>query len=177
MTNLYEEIYKLKRLLRKGWMQHEFIGADRCESVAEHIFSSCVLALEIINKDKLNLDTEKVLKMLLYHEMGEIIIGDITPYDNVTIAQKYEMEKKAVETLSKKTDTPEMLDLWLEFESNATKESIFVKKVDKLDAILQAEIYSKEKNNVEIVKEFYTTSIDKVKGLEKYISYTPKDFM
>ena len=36
-----------------------------------------LLALSVIDKKKLNLDIEKVLKMILIHELGEIDVGDI----------------------------------------------------------------------------------------------------
>ena len=40
---------------------------------------------------------------------------------------------------------PDILDIWLEFEENKTKEAQFANKIDKLDAILQAEIYRQRK--------------------------------
>lgn len=43
-----------------------------------------------------NLDTDKELKMLVIHEIGETLIGDITPFDRITPARKKEIEHKAM---------------------------------------------------------------------------------
>ena len=81
----YEEIAKMKNILRKGWLIRNV--AEKCggrvESDAEHTFSMILLALEIMSKRKLNLNQEKVLKMIAYHELCEIDYGDHTPMDNI----------------------------------------------------------------------------------------------
>ena len=146
MAYFYNEIYKLKNLLRRGWLLRNACK-ERYESDAEHIFSTCMIALEIINKRKLQLDEAKVLKMILQHEIVEIEVGDLTPVDNVSKDEKYKREYAAVKKVSEKANMPEILDLWLEFEENKTKEAQFVKKMDRLDAVMQSQIYSKQQNN------------------------------
>lgn len=157
MTYFYSEIYKLKKLIRRGWFLRKACK-ERYESDAEHIFSTCMLALEVIQKKELHLDVEKVLKMILYHEIGEIEVGDLTPADHVSKEEKYVKEYFAVKNVSERANMPEILDLWLEFEDNRTKEAQFVKKMDRLDAVLQSKIYSDENQNDELFKEFYETS-------------------
>lgn len=168
MTNLYNEINKLKTLLRKGWVVRN-AAKERFESVAEHIFSCCVLALDIINKEKLELDQEKVLKMIIYHELGEIDVGDIIPSENVSNEDKHQRELKGVSRIAEVAESKEMLDIWLEFEENKTKEAQFVNKIDKLEAILQAEVYSKQLGDNALAKEFYVTSKHRIEGLEHYV--------
>ena len=57
-----------------------------------------------------------------------------------------------------------MLDLWLEFEEKKTKEAIFVYKMDKLQAVMQAKYYSELINDDnKIFEEFYNNAIDKCK--------------
>lgn len=174
MTNLYEEIYKLKTLLRKGWVIRSACK-DRYESDAEHIFSSCILALEIINKEHLSLNQEKVLKMILYHEIGEIDAGDFTPKDKITKEEKYNLERIGVSRISQECNMPEILDLWLEFEENKTPEAQFVKRIDKLDAIMQSQIYEKQIDCKGLSQEFYETSKDIVCGFDKYIFNNKED--
>ena len=96
--HFYNEIFKLKNLERTGWKDFDVQG--RIESDAEHIFSCLTLALDIINKKKLNLDVEKVLKMLLYHEMGEIDFGDHTPREHLPKEYKHNQEKIGVSRIS-----------------------------------------------------------------------------
>ena len=69
---------KLKYKIRTGWdKNHWNINSDRLESV-------------------INIDINKVLKMLTLHEIGEVLIGDITPFDNVTEEEKERIEHKAM---------------------------------------------------------------------------------
>ena len=120
LLQINEEIFKMKTMLRKGWLIKGAKAENgRVESVAEHCFSTCMLALEIINKEKLELDELKVLKLALYHELGEIDVGDITPYDNVSAEEKHNRELVAVERIAKQYNMPEMLEVWLEFEEQS----------------------------------------------------------
>lgn len=167
MNNFYDEIFKLKNLIRRGWELRIFTG-ERLESDAEHTFSCCMLALKIINDRGLNLNTEKVLKMLLFHELGEIDVGDITPVDNVTREEKYNKEKIAIERIANVFEMPEITQLWLEFEENETKEAKFCKMIDKLDAVMQSKVYSNEQNSTEPFTEFYENGLEKIKGFENY---------
>ncbi len=167
MSNFYDEIFKLKNLIRRGW-QLRIFNRERLESDAEHTFSCCLLALKIIEDRKLELNTEKVLKILLFHELGEIDVGDITPVDNISKEEKYNKEKIAIERISKVFEMPEIIELWLEFEENKTKEAKFCKMIDKLDAVMQSKVYSSEQNESEPFNEFYENALDKIKGYENY---------
>lgn len=168
---LYEEIFKLKSLLRKGWIIREACDKNgRYESDAEHCFSMAILALEIMHKENLNLDEAKVLKMILYHELCEIDVGDYTPFDNITKKEKYNQELIATTRIAQKCDMPEILELWLEFEENKTPEAQFVKKLDKLDAVMQSKIYSNIKGDNSTFEQFYSHSEEKVKEFERFIN-------
>ena len=90
MTDLYKEIYKLKQLLRRGWLLRNV--PNRTESDAEHCFSMMILALEFMSKNNLDVDPLKVLKMIAYHELCEIDAGDTTIVDNVPKEEKYKKE-------------------------------------------------------------------------------------
>lgn len=171
LLQINEEIFKMKTMLRKGWLIKGAKAENgRVESVAEHCFSTCMLALEIINKEKLELDELKVLKLALYHELGEIDVGDITPYDNVSAEEKHNRELVAVERIAKQYNMPEMLEVWLEFEEQKTKESRFVKMIDKLDAIIQSRIYQNINPEINgITKEFYIRAIKEFPELIRYI--------
>ena len=168
MGYFYEEIYKLKKLVRTGWIETVH-GTNRLESDAEHCFSCCMLALKIMSEKKLNLNQEKVLKMLMFHELGEIDVGDIPANSGFPAQKKYEKEKRGVKRISKKFNMPEMLELWEEFESFETPESRFCKMIDKLDTIMQANEYSSETQNFEIFEEFYNTSKSRIEGYEEYL--------
>ena len=167
MSNFYDEIFSLKNLVRRGWQLRIFTG-ERLESDAEHCFSCCLLALKIIEDRKLDLDKEKVLQMLLFHELGEIDVGDITPVDNVTKEEKHNKERVAVKRVSNVFEMPQMFELWKEFEECETKEAKFCKVIDKLDTVLQSKQYSMEQNSTEPFTEFYNNAYNVI---ENYIDY------
>lgn len=173
MGYFYEEIYKLKKLVRTGWIETVH-GTNRLESDAEHCFSCCMLALKIMSEKNLNLNQEKVLKMLMFHELGEIDVGDIPANSGFPAQKKYEKEKRGVKRIAKKFNMPEMLELWEEFESFETPESRFCKMIDKLDTIMQASEYSMETQNAEIFEEFYNTSKSRIEGYEEYLNKQKK---
>ena len=168
MSKFYREIYKLKNLIRKGWIGRG-VASESCrqESDAEHSFSMSLLALEIISKEKLELNQEKVLKMILYHELCEIDAGDHVP-NEISSKEKYDLEKTGIERLANEYNMPEISNIWQEFEEGKTKEAKFVKMIDKLDAVMQSKIYAEENDKPELYEEFFNNAIEKIKD---YINY------
>lgn len=134
---------KLKYQIRTGWdSNHWNISKDRIESIAEHIYGTCILAISIDSEFKYDIDINKVVKMLVLHELGEVIIGDITPFDNISIQTKLEKEHAAIKqvtgSLIKKD---EIIDLLYEFDDRKTNEAKFAYHCDKLEADIQSKIY------------------------------------
>ena len=170
---------QLKNIYRQGWLKVR-IGLehkDKCESIADHSFSVALLALTIIEKNKLNLDTFKCIKMGIIHELGEVYAGDFTPYDNITKEEKHIKEKEAIlkvlETLDENND---FLELWEEFEKSETDEAKFIKNIDQLEFLLQACAYgydaqyferSLSKINDPYCKEIALSAIEITKGNKK----------
>lgn len=134
---------QLKYKIRSGWDKtHWNVSKDRLESIAEHVYGTCILALSIDSEFETNLDISKVIKMLVLHEIGEIIIGDITPFDNVTPEKKLEIEHDAIrKVLGDLIKKEEYFSLLLEFDEKKTKEAIFAYHCDKLEADIQAKVY------------------------------------
>ena len=143
---------ELKDKIRQGWKIWN-INRERIESVAEHIYGTCILAISIDSEFKLDIDLYKVIIMLVLHEIEEVKIGDLTPFDKVTKEEKRKLGKQAVEevlnTLNKKVQYIELID---EFENMKTKESIFAKMCDKLEADIQCKLYCEE-NCIDINKK------------------------
>ena len=61
----------LKDKIRSGWKVWN-IQRERVESVAEHIYGVCILAVSIDSEYDLNIDLSKTVMMLLLHEIEEI---------------------------------------------------------------------------------------------------------
>lgn len=168
MSKLYDEIFKLKQVERTGW---KVKGVDcRKESDAEHTFSMMFLALEIMAKCENNLDQLKVLKMIAYHELGEIDVGDIALVDKAHRGPaKHIAEEKCVKRISTECKMPEILELWQEFENEKTKEAKFVKLMDRYDAICQAQKYDEMCKRDDLFKEFSTNAFEEYKQVLKMI--------
>lgn len=172
----------LKEKIRSGWIKWN-VSKDRLESIAEHIYGTCVLAISIDSEFNLGIDLNKVLRMLVLHELEEVIIGDITPYDNVSETEKLTLGKNAVsevlDGLIKKEEYEQLLN---EFNAHETKESKFAFCCDKLEADLQAKKYDKycdiynpiDKKMIEEGwnKEFIKNGATKISDL--FISYDMK---
>ncbi len=137
---------ELKDKIRSGWKVWN-IDRQRVESVAEHIYGTCILAISIDSQFELDIDLYKVIIMLVLHEIEEIKIGDLTPFDKVTKEEKRKIGRQAVEevlsTLDKKVQYIELIE---EFENMKTKESIVAKMCDKLEADIQCKLYCEEKS-------------------------------
>ncbi|OGO33313.1 MAG: hypothetical protein A2Z16_11520 [Chloroflexi bacterium RBG_16_54_18] len=80
--------------------------------------------------------------MALLHDIGEVYAGDIIPSDQVSEADKYQLERASLErVLGKLPASQEYLELWLEFERGESPEARFVHQIDRLEMGLQARVY------------------------------------
>lgn len=169
----------LKYKIRSGWDdKHWNISKERRESIAEHVYGTCILAISLDSEFCFNIDLSKVLKILIVHEIGEVVIGDITPFDNISSEEKMKREHDAIkEVVGDLVKKDEIISLLLEFDARTTKEAIFAYHCDKLEADLQAKVYqdmgcqhplAEQKNNVvlknekakQIVEKGATTAFD-----------------
>lgn len=135
---------KLKEKIRTGWIEVE-INKNRLESVAEHIYGTLILAIAIDSEYEINLNMEKILKMLTLHELEEIIIPDYTPRSGITQEEKRKQGKEAVKQvlsgLMKADEIEKILD---EFNERQTKEAIFCYHIDKIECDFQSKLYDLE---------------------------------
>ncbi len=149
--NKIEKVFKfyvlateLKDTIRKGWKDWN-ISRNRIESVAEHIYGTCILAIAIDSEYELDIDIKKVVLMLVIHELEEVYIGDITPFDRITCEEKRVKGKEAVEKiLDGMLKKEEYVNLTEEFNNMLTKEAKFAKVCDKLECDIQCKLYCEE---------------------------------
>nr|CAD2184301.1 unnamed protein product [Meloidogyne enterolobii] len=131
LFNLLEIVDRLKHLKRTGWVMY---AVAECETVASHMYRMAILSMSLAECRK-DLDIDKCVRMALVHDIGEAIIGDITPNCGVSVEKKYIIEKQAVEQIS--TYVPASIgenwtQLWLEYAEACTPEAKAVKQLDKL---------------------------------------------
>ena len=126
----------LKELIREGWEVWSLYG-ERLESVSEHSHSCLLLAnlLYPLYPEHEQINLAKVNLMLIYHDVGEVIIGDMSILDKRRRVNKPELEHAAWRKLFKGlSNEQEIYDLLLEFDEGKTPEARFARLIDKLDA-------------------------------------------
>lgn len=134
---------KLKYKIRSGWDNtHWNISSERIESIAEHVYGVLILAIALESEFDFNIDLNKVIKMLVLHEIGEVSIDDITPFDGISNNDKENSEHNAwLSILDGLVKKDEIYNLLLEFDEKKTKEAKFAYLCDKLEADIQAKVY------------------------------------
>lgn len=134
---------KLKNVIRTGCKIWN-VERERVESVAEHIFGVQMLAIAMKSEYEYDIDIMKVVFMLAVHELGEIVIGDLTMFE-ISKEEKAKREKEAVhKILCGLLDGKEIENLFTEFDSHSTKEAMFAYQCDKLECDLQSKLYDEE---------------------------------
>ena len=139
MKNLLKYTEKLKHLPRTGWLRYNI---TQPETVASHSWQMAMLALKLAETVK-NYDMNKVIKLCLCHDIGESVIGDITPSDS-RYATKKEMENKAIAQIAAESDFSALEALFSEYEANQTPEAKLANDLDKLEMYAQALDYEKK---------------------------------
>ena len=137
---LFHKIGMLKKIKRSGWIRHNIPDP---ESVADHSFRTAFIAMML--GDALNVDTLKLLKMALIHDMGEVVAGDITPYDGVEREEKRRKEEEGLRQLLEGVPNGnQYMNLWKEYEDQKSGEAKILKNIDKLEMAIQAMEYQED---------------------------------
>ena len=125
-------------------LRHSYTSSGRQESVAEHTWRMSLMAVLIEPLLKQKVDTARLLKMIILHDLVEAEAKDISALDvlrNPEIKiQKQKNEKRAIENLRTaltETNGQEIYDLFYEFENKETYESKVANALDKLEVQLQ----------------------------------------
>ena len=128
------EIEKLKDVHRKT----RPVGLERFENSAEHSWHVCLSALMLKDFADEAIDIDRVIKMLLIHDLGEIDAGDTIIYQSET-AQNKEQEALGVQrilSILPEGKAAEYLALWYEFEAGETADSKYAKAIDRVPPLL-----------------------------------------
>jgi len=153
---IFDIILHLKTVPRSGWQKK--LGIKRPESVADHAFG--VTAIAMILSDSKGLDSAKVLKMAILHDLAESITGDLTPDDGPK-SKKIKLEnlamKKILSSLEPKIQR-QYHSVWIEYQKNETPEAKLLHQVDKLEMALQANIYKKSGYSKQKIKPFLNSA-------------------
>lgn len=129
------EIDKLKGVERKV----KPIADPRYENTAEHSWQIAVFALSLAKTLDLNIDVNRVIAMLLLHDLGEIDAGDKFVFAPDGWEERKAAELQAVERIfgiASENASKVMLSLWMEFDTGETAEARFAKAIDRSMPVL-----------------------------------------
>jgi putative hydrolases of HD superfamily len=163
MLQFWSIALQLKRVRRQGWIDR---GVTDPESSADHSWGVAMLAW-LLAHDRPELNRDRLLLLALVHDLPEAVAGDATPFDRdrdasgripperfrdpPTYAEDARLRKYAAESTALGAmiaDLPpsvrdDIRAAWEEYESQVTPESRFIKQIDRLETLLQAEDYAR----------------------------------
>ena len=129
------ELDKLKGVTRKT----RPLGLDRYENSAEHSWQIAMLALSLAHFAASPVDINRVIGMLLVHDIGEIDTGDTIVYAEEGAAERKAAELAAVQRifgLLHEKQSATFMALWHEFENGETAEARFAHAADRAMPVL-----------------------------------------
>jgi len=142
ILDFFKSAINLKNISRQGWIDK--LSLKHPESVADHSYSMAIMGM--IMSDLENYDSEKILKMILLHDLAESKIGDYTP-NEINADKKERIENNAFFEITAKlpiTLKSQYDEIWTEYQNHTTPESKIVHQIDKLEMALQAKTYQKQ---------------------------------
>jgi putative hydrolase of HD superfamily len=129
------EIDRLKTVVR----QSPLLDQSRKENSAEHSWHLAMYALLLSEYANGTVDANRVIRMLLLHDIVEIDVGDFPIHGGSSAAVQAEQEVKAAQRLFgllPDAQGEEFLALWLEFEAAETEDAKFAKALDRFQPLL-----------------------------------------
>jgi 5'-deoxynucleotidase YfbR-like HD superfamily hydrolase len=129
------EVDRLKEVYRQSYVLY----SDRHENSAEHSWHLAVAALLLAEHADEPIDTARVIRMALVHDLVEIDAGDTFIYDTAGNLEKAAKEEKAADRifgLLPSGQRDEWRALWNEFEQRETAEAKFANALDRLLPVL-----------------------------------------
>jgi putative hydrolase of HD superfamily len=139
LAELFRTALKLKTIYRQGWIDK--LGMKHPESVADHSYSMTLMAMVLSDLKKL--DTEKMLKMSILHDLAETTTGDLVP-GRKSKTQKEKLENAAIKKILQnlpKQQNGKYWKIWQEYKNNKSKEARLLHQIDKLEMAFQANHY------------------------------------
>lgn len=160
-VDLYNKFSDLCAIGRKGWLERNLTGyntdgkkhSNIAESVAEHIYNCWLMGYiflpetEEYSKNFPDYNKETIMELLLIHDLGEVIIGDLTPLEKESKdnLEKLEEEKREVKKFLKLNGRCKIFNEWKNAWGSNNRQSVadnnrqsvadIAKDIDKIQAV------------------------------------------
>ncbi|AUJ26108.1 HD domain-containing protein [Virgibacillus dokdonensis] len=146
---MQEPLHRIYQIIKLGEnlkteLRHSWLSNGRRESVAEHTWRMSLMAVLLQPYLNKKVDMEKLLKMIIIHDLVEAEAKDIPVFEimgNEEAKQQKQMnELKAITNI--KNTLPEevggsLYNMWVEFEAKQTYEAKVANALDKLEVQIQ----------------------------------------
>jgi putative hydrolase of HD superfamily len=117
--------------------------------------------------DTKGLNTERVMKLAILHDLPEAIVGDLLPEER-SKKEKEARESAAMRTILARLPArlkTEYGEIWRDFIAHGSPEAELVRQVDKLEMAVQAAEYGQERGKSG-TEEFIRSARRKVKDAD-----------
>ena len=130
------EVDKVKNIMRRTLL----IDGSRRENDAEHSWHLAIMAMLLTEyaEDK-NFSLERVMKMVIVHDLVEIYAGDTFAFDVQGNIEKEEKEKLAADKLFSQlpeNQGKQLRKLWEEFDEMKTPDARYAAALDRLQPFI-----------------------------------------
>lgn len=151
---ILDEVCQLKRVRRSGWNAEPSPGhltkarrTSSPESVADHTWSALLLAKRLLPVESISEENRstyskrQIMEMLLIHDLGETLVGDLLPWQKSESTKVSELN--AHYYFDHATTYPDFAadaraaSLWEDFEDAKSYNGLVAKDIDKLECLLQ----------------------------------------
>jgi len=137
MTRIQQQYAFLAECLKLSEIKRQTLlpASRRRENDAEHSWHLCLMAITLAEHSNVPVDLARVLRMLIIHDLVEIVAGDTYAYDTAGMVGQAEREARAADRifgLLPAGQGAELRACWEEFEARITPEARFAAAVDRL---------------------------------------------
>ncbi|HEX4609115.1 MAG TPA: HD domain-containing protein [Urbifossiella sp.] len=138
LTGVLDFLRAAEQLKNQTRSAHTSTG--KRESVAEHTWRLCLMAVVLADEFPPDIDFQKLIRICVIHDLGEAIRGDIPAIHQTPGAPKSAHEREDLLQLMAPLPTrlrDPIVALWDEYEAAESPEARLAKGLDKLETILQ----------------------------------------
>lgn len=141
LLRFVSRLQRLEALPRIGWVVS---GVARPESVAAHLYEVALLSLWIAEMIEEDVDTERVMRIALLHDVGEAVITDIpTPAKRLIGRDVVRVAERTAAATVLESAPSSWLDAVDEYNEASTIEARVVKAADTIQMLARALAYAK----------------------------------
>jgi putative hydrolase of HD superfamily len=129
------EIDQLKNVVRKS----PLIDQSRKENSAEHSWHLAMYALILSGSSNQTINVDRVIRMLLIHDIVEIDAGDHPIHESTNCENQEKREQQAANRIFgilPDSQSEELMALWQEFEAGDSNDAAFAKSLDRMQPLI-----------------------------------------